>query len=95
MSPFDSSPQTSHSDVLLKWGKRKRSRVSRTLIEDSSSSLHTNQRKKFPPKFSSASNMPPPPPLVSSSTNSNARVRKHNNPRYIIIQYFHYFAMLQ
>ncbi|CAK8562054.1 unnamed protein product [Lathyrus sativus] len=89
MSPFDSSPQTSHSnstspsgggDVLLKWGKRKRSRVSRTLIEDSSSSVHVNQRKKFPAKFSSAS-MPPPPPLVSSSTNSNARVRKHNNPR--------------
>jgi len=89
MSPFDSSPQTSHSnsnnstspsggDVLLKWGQRKRSRVSRTLIEDSSSSVHTNQRKKFPSKFSSAS-MPPPPPLVSAS---NGRGRKHNIPRY-------------
>ncbi|CAI8608694.1 unnamed protein product [Vicia faba] len=88
MSPFDSSPETSHSnstspsgggDVLLKWGKRKRSRVSRTLIEDSSSSIHTNQRKKFPAKFSSASTMPPPPPpFVSSCATSNARVRKHN-----------------
>lgn len=91
MSPFDSSPQTSHSnsnnstspsgggggDVLLKWGQRKRSRVSRTLIEDSSSSVHTNQRKKFPTKFSSAS-MPPPPPLVSAS---NGRGRKHSIPR--------------
>ncbi|GAU37563.1 hypothetical protein TSUD_153960 [Trifolium subterraneum] len=99
MSPFDSSPQTSHSnsnnstspsggvgggggDVLLKWGQKKRSRVSRTLnIEDSSSSIHTNQRKNFSAKFSSTS-MPPPPPLVSSSsTISNGRVRKHNNPR--------------
>lgn len=91
MSPFDSSPQTSHSnsnnstspsgvgggDVLLKWGQRKRSRVSRTLIEDSSSSVHTNQRKIFPSKFSSAS-MPPPPPLVSAS---NGRGRKQNIPR--------------
>ncbi|KAK2354569.1 hypothetical protein QL285_092070 [Trifolium repens] len=87
MSPFDSSPQTSHSnsnnstspsgggDVLLKWGQKKRSRVSRTLnIEDSSSSIHTNQRKNFSAKFSSAS-MPPPPPLA------NGRVRKHNSPR--------------
>ncbi|PNX74101.1 hypothetical protein L195_g030013, partial [Trifolium pratense] len=96
MSPFDSSPQTSHSnsnnstspsggggDVLLKWGQKKRSRVSRTLnIEDSSSSVHTNQRKNFSAKFSSAS-MPPPPPLVSSSSStiSNGRVRKHNSPR--------------
>jgi hypothetical protein len=97
MSPFDSSPQTSHSnsnnstspsgggDVLLKWGQKKRSRVSRTLnIEDSSSSIHTNQRKNFSAKFSSAS-MPPPPPLA------NGRVRKHNSPRYSIITINHHF----
>ncbi|KAL2334172.1 hypothetical protein Fmac_015385 [Flemingia macrophylla] len=90
MCPFE-SPQTttesSHSvststspnggDVLLKWGHRKRSRLSRAAIEDSSSSVHTNNRRTIthtlPPSFS----MPPPPPLVSS-TASSGRVRKHS-----------------
>ncbi|TKY58509.1 hypothetical protein E2542_SST15572 [Spatholobus suberectus] len=89
MSPFD-SPQTttesSHSmstssspsggDVLLKWGHRKRSRLSRPAIEDSLSSVHTNNRRithTVPPQLS----MPPPPPLVSS-TASSGRGRKHS-----------------
>ncbi|KAK7386607.1 hypothetical protein VNO78_26941 [Psophocarpus tetragonolobus] len=90
MSPFD-SPQTttdsSHSiststspsgggDVLLKWGHRKRSRLSRAAIEDSSSSVHTNNRRinhTAPPNLS----MPPPPPLVAS-TASSGRGRKHS-----------------
>ncbi|XP_020227886.1 protein abrupt [Cajanus cajan] len=93
MCPFD-SPQTtrestntsqSGGDVLLKWGHRKRSRLSRAAIEDSSSSVHTNNNNNnnsnnmrrvithtVPPNFS----MPPPPPLVSS-TASSARVRNH------------------
>ncbi|RDX63108.1 hypothetical protein CR513_58500, partial [Mucuna pruriens] len=89
MSPF-ASPQTttdsSHSmststspsggDVLLKWGHRKRSRLSRAAIEDSSSSVHTNNRRithTVPPKLSM-----PPPPLVSS-TASSGRGRKHSS----------------
>lgn len=102
MSRFDSpqTTETSHStspsgsggDVLLKWGHRKRSRVSRAAIEDSSSSVHAKQRKVVPPaapqaaKFPSAS-MPPPPPLVSSAA-SNGRGRK-DSPRYLIYQHFH------
>lgn len=92
MSPFD-SPQTtadsslsmststspSGGDALLKWGHRKRSRLSRAAIEDSSSSVHTNNRRithTVPPNLSM-----PPPPLVSS-TASSGRGRKHNSPRY-------------
>lgn len=91
MSPFD-SPQTttesSHSmststspsggDVLLKWGHRKRSRLSRAAIEDSSSSVQTNSRRishSVPPNFSMP---PPPPPPLVSSTASSGRGRKHS-----------------
>ncbi|WVZ25266.1 hypothetical protein V8G54_003810 [Vigna mungo] len=90
MSHFDSvqtTAESSHSmststspsggDVLLKWGHRKRSRLSRAAIEDSSSSVHTNIRRishSLPPNFS----MPPPPPPLVSSTASSGRVRKHS-----------------
>ncbi|KAG2408924.1 hypothetical protein LR48_Vigan01g164000 [Vigna angularis] len=91
MSPFDSvqtTAESSHSmststspsggDVLLKWGHRKRSRLSRAAIEDSSSSVHTNIRRishSVPPNFS----MPPPPPPLVSSTASSGRGRKHSH----------------
>ncbi|KAG4951637.1 hypothetical protein JHK84_045000 [Glycine max] len=90
MSPFD-SPQTtadsslsmststspSGGDALLKWGHRKRSRLSRAAIEDSSSSVHTNNRRithTVPPNLSM-----PPPPLVSS-TASSGRARNLEDP---------------
>ncbi|CAJ1942099.1 unnamed protein product [Sphenostylis stenocarpa] len=92
MSPFDSpqlTVESSHSmntstspnggDVLLKWGHRKRSRLSRAAIEDSSSSVHTNNRRishSVPPSFSMPP--PPPPPPLVSSTASSGRVRKHS-----------------
>ncbi|XP_027921084.1 CCR4-NOT transcription complex subunit 3 [Vigna unguiculata] len=92
MSPFDcvqTTTESSHSmststspsagDVLLKWGHRKRSRLSRAAIEDSSSSVHTNNRRishSLPPNFSMPP--PPPPPPLFSSTASSGRGRKHS-----------------
>lgn len=91
-SPSNSTSQSGGggSDVLLQWGHRKKARVSRAVIEDSSSSIHSKQRRMshsvsgpLAAKLSSSS-MPPPPPLVSSAA-SNGRPRK-NSPRY---EHFH------
>lgn len=104
MSRYDSpqTTETSHSpsnstsqsgggcgDVLLQWGHRKRARVSRAVIEDSSSSIHSNKQRRISHTVSSplaaklsSSSMPPPPPpppLISSAA-SNGRPRK-DSPR--------------
>ncbi|EXB56441.1 hypothetical protein L484_009867 [Morus notabilis] len=82
------SPSPSHGgDILLQWGHKKRSRVSRTeiraLTDDSSSSSSAKQqqpqqalkpqRRVVGPTTAMPPPPPPPPPLLSSSSNGRAR----------------------
>ncbi|KAB2599579.1 pre-mRNA-splicing factor CWC22 [Pyrus ussuriensis x Pyrus communis] len=64
------SPIRGAGDVLLQWGQRERSRVSRTEIravtDESSSSAQARQASKLQRRDKSMSPPPPPPPLPSS-----------------------------
>ncbi|BFG28553.1 hypothetical protein CerSpe_148270 [Prunus speciosa] len=78
------SPSRGAGDVLLQWGHKKRSRVSRTEIravtDESSSSAQARQAGvKLQRRDKSMPPPPPPPPLSSSSATSsfsNGRLRK-------------------
>ncbi|KAK7250688.1 hypothetical protein RIF29_33278 [Crotalaria pallida] len=80
------SNSTSQSDGLLQWGHRKRARVSRGAIEDSSSCVHVKQHRRIINSvsggklYSASMLLPPPPPFVSSSAASNGRAIK-DSPR--------------
>ena len=70
----ESTPSPSPSrDMLLQWGQKKRSRVSRTLTDESSSSAQATQRRLLHARPSHKLPPPPPPPPPSSS---NASPRK-------------------
>ncbi|KAM1032389.1 hypothetical protein ACFX13_036826 [Malus domestica] len=79
------SPIRGAGDVLLQWGQRKRSRVSRTEIravtDESSSSAQARQASKLQRRDKSMPPPPPPPPLPSScsatsSFSNGSRLRK-------------------
>ncbi|XP_068325250.1 uncharacterized protein [Pyrus communis] len=71
------SPIRGAGDVLLQWGQRKRSRVSRTEIravtDESSSSAQARQASKLQRRDKSMQPPPPPPlPLPSSSSTTSS-----------------------
>ncbi|KAM1319330.1 hypothetical protein ACFX13_004471 [Malus domestica] len=70
------SPIRGAGDVLLQWGQRKRSRVSRTEIravtDESSSSAQARQASKLQRRDKSMPPPPPPPPLPSSSSTTSS-----------------------
>ncbi|KAL1332169.1 hypothetical protein HN51_061022 [Arachis hypogaea] len=97
ISTSNSTSPSGGGDMILQWGHRKRSRISRGIaIEDSSSSVHAKQHKRrissshtvpgkpaaVVAKLSSAGSMPPPPPFVSSgAAASNGSRTRKHSPR--------------